>query len=140
MHGIPREVAGLGALVVPKAPGVLGGGLNQLTACVYLFSKDLFYVADFPFHFTANIFCRAAVLQILIPNRFAGFLFDFADSFLCCTFYFVVCACVHNSRFAFPISSGFAVVKLVAAEALQTIKAITAIAGAATAQEESIAG
>jgi len=31
-------------------------------------------------------------------------------------------------------------VKLVAAEALQTIKAITAIAGAATAQEESIAG
>ena len=88
----PVEVAGLGASAVRKAPSVLVRGRNQLTAWIYLFSKDLFYVADFPFHFTANLFCGAAVLQILVPDRFAGFLFDFADSFFCRTFYFVVCA------------------------------------------------
>ena len=74
------------------APRLLYAGRNQLKACVYLFSKDLFHVAYFPLHFTADLFCGAAVLQILVPDRFAGFLFDFADSFFCRTFYFIVCA------------------------------------------------
>ena len=74
------------------APRLLYAGRNQLRARVYLFSKDLFHVAHFPLHFSADLFCGAAVLQILVPDRFAGFLFDFADSLFCRTFYFIVCA------------------------------------------------
>ena len=89
----PVEVAALGASAVHKAPRVfLYAGRNQLRARVYLFSKDLFHVAHFPLHFSADLFCGAAVLQILVPDRLAGFLFDFADSFFCRTFYFIVCA------------------------------------------------
>ena len=74
------------------APRLSYAGRNQLRARVYLFSKDLFHVADFPLHFTANLFCGPAVLQVLVPDRFAGFLFDFADSLFRRTFYFIVCA------------------------------------------------
>jgi len=74
------------------APRLLYAGRNQLRARVYLFSKDLFHVADFPLCFTANLFCGPAVLQVLVTDRFAGFLFDFADGLFRRTFYFIVCA------------------------------------------------
>ena len=74
------------------APRLSYAGRNQLRARLYLFSKDLFHVANFPLHFTADFFCGAAVLQVLVPDRFAGFLFDFADSLFRRTLCFIVCA------------------------------------------------
>ena len=74
------------------APRLLYAGRNQLRARFYLFSKDLFHIAYFPLHFTADLFCGAAVLQVLVPDRFAGFLFDFADSLFRRTLCFIVCA------------------------------------------------
>jgi hypothetical protein len=68
------------------------GCLVRGMTTIRLFSEDLFHVAYFALHFTADFFCGAAVLQVFVPDRFAGFLFDFADSFFSPTFYFIVCA------------------------------------------------
>ena len=86
MRGIANICPEAAHRLCTTRPASLVAGRNQLRARVYLFSKDLFHVADFPLYFTANLFCGPAVLQVLVPDRFAGFLFDFADSLFRRTF------------------------------------------------------
>jgi hypothetical protein len=92
MRGIANFCLEAADRLCTRRPASFVRGRNQLSARVYLFSKDLFHVANFPLHFTADLFCGPAVLQVLVPDRFAGFLFDFADSLFRRTFCFIVCA------------------------------------------------
>ena len=57
-----------------------------------LFPENLFYLAHFSLHFTADLFCGAAIPQIGISDRFTGFLFDFAHGFFGRAAYSIVCA------------------------------------------------
>src|SRR5204863_9708022 len=66
-----------------------------------LFSEDLFYVADFTFYLTSDLFRGPTVLQIAVSDRFACFLFDFAHAFFGRAFNLIFCTRVHETLFAF---------------------------------------
>jgi hypothetical protein len=59
--------------------------------CFELFPEDLFHVADFPLHFTGDLFCGTTVSQIWVSDGFTRFLFDFAHSFFGRAFNLIFC-------------------------------------------------